>query len=169
MEESIHRATDPNATISSVLNLSALGANKLRPTSSELQVVFSLLLRNSNDAGSNINAAGVVSLLILSARYFTSNHAVATEQECEYYCRCVAVQNSCLVEHRNAHIGLRDVFLAVGYAVTRIPRSIISRTGIIPALNSIALAMSEYEKGRYELTVVHAEFMQACLAAGHYR
>ena len=168
MEEAIRRATENDATISSVLG-STVPSGLPKPTSAEVQMMFSLLLPTSNAETAAINPSGVASLMILSAKYFTLVPQTASEQECENYCRCFSAQSAIFTDYQHFHIGMSEIFTAIGYAVTRVTRSCISKTGIIPALKSYVLSVSEYENGRYELTSVHPEFMQACIAAGHYR
>ena len=195
LQDAIQKAKSSDVSIASVIN-AAIGFLS-NPSAQDLELLFLTLLSNSNnasdgpasssDSNNYVNPDGAVGLLIAASHYFCDENMEKDAQECEYFCRSVTLyaphiaqlwryltsSSSAVMTRATLSKSPAVVVQAVGCAVTVLKgqRSVVSRTGIIPALKGLCLALSSEENGvkRGDLTVVHPEFMQACLIAGHYR
>eukprot|EP00816_Leptocylindrus_hargravesii_P010672 CAMPEP_0196807066 /NCGR_PEP_ID=MMETSP1362-20130617/7008_1 /TAXON_ID=163516 /ORGANISM="Leptocylindrus danicus, Strain CCMP1856" /LENGTH=479 /DNA_ID=CAMNT_0042180823 /DNA_START=5 /DNA_END=1444 /DNA_ORIENTATION=+ len=180
MNEAIQRAQDPNVTIEFIQEVGITESSILRaPNQEELQQYFNALLA---EPCSLSVPNGVVALLKLTVRYFCSN--VAGSQECFCYLKSVARHGDSLcmaIARGYEERAVSDIVQAAGNAATKISaRSMISSSGVIPVLKELALCAStstnrsnvsdnDISMHADSLTSAHVEFLQTCLAAGHYR
>jgi len=105
-----------------------------------------------------------------------------TQKECECYCRSIVRHSDSIAQltQQKAYAGyLCTIVYAVGRALTRCDRLVVSNSGIIAALRGFVNAiktsrsksLSSHDAMQMveELNPVYTELVQACIIAGHYR
>ena len=196
MDDAIHRAAKPGATVASVLQGSSTSIPSSSPKSHAVNGTLSADGNRGQTESSNlwfggkrelesyfnallsrpcvVSGRGAVGLLAAGTMYFSQGYA--TTEECSLYLQAVSRHIHGLGESMKINSELRfsnEIILAVGNVATKVRRrSDLSSSGIILALESLVSPPVASTDGKQKcpptLTAPYVEFLQTCVSAGHY-